>query len=332
MKVLITGATGFVGKSYAMHLLQREDVEVYGSGRQAQKGEALRQRGVHFFCGDLLDVPYVEHMCKQMDVVIHCAGKSGVWGDFETYYNANVVPTENLIQACQKSGVSRLVFLGTPSIYFDHRDHINISEDYLPRRFVDNYARTKYQAECKALEAHSDQFGVVSLRPRLVVGKGDTSFLPRIIEAHQEGKLKRIGTGRNVISVTSADNLMQALDCCVFGPETGLGTAYNIADAEPVKIWSVIDELFSILNMPKVEQQVPYWLAAGAAEVVESSFKLLRRNQEPPLLKTKISVMAKSFTLNIEKARRQLAYRPKNNFQESLIQFAHDWQQNLPAK
>lgn len=326
MKVLITGATGFIGGSYAKRLLLREEVEVFASGRKAQKGEHLRLRGIHFFCGDLLDVPYVEHICKQMDVVIHCAGQSGVWGNYESFYEANVLATENLIKACQNSSVSRLIFMGTPSIYFDHKDHINIKEDYLPRMFVDNYARTKYQAECKALAAHSDQLGVVSLRPRLVVGRGDTSFFPRIVRMHESGKLRRIGNGRNVISVTSIDNLMQALDQCVFGPETALGTAYNIADAEPIKIWPVIDELMTTIGLPQIQQQIPYWLAFSAANVVETGYKAAGVSAEPPLLPVKVSAMAKSFTLNIDKARRQLMYKPKNVFQEALIQFAHHWQ------
>lgn len=327
MKVLITGATGFIGQQYAQHLIGKEDIEVFACGRQSQKGEPLRQRGVHFFSGDLLDVPYVEHICKQMDVVVHCAGKSGVWGDYESFYRANVAATDNLLKACQKSGTSRFVFLGTPSIYFDLKDHINISEDYLPRHFIDNYARTKYQAERKVLEAHSDRFGVVSLRPRLVVGKGDNTFLPRIIRLHQQGRLRRIGQGRNVISVTSIGNLIHALDRCVFGPETGLGTAYNIADSEPVKIWQEIDQLMAALGLPPVQHQVPSWLAMASASAVEQVYRILKKSEEPPLMRIKVAALAKSFTLNIEKARRQLEYRPKNLFKESLTEFAHDWQQ-----
>ncbi len=329
MKILITGATGFLGQSYARHLLKRDDVEVFGSGRKAQKGEALRRSGVHFFCGDLLDVPYVQHMCKQMDVVIHCAAKTSLWGDYRSYYGANVISTDNIVNACQHSSVSRLVFLGTPDIYCDFKDHINITEDYLPHRFVDNYTRTKYQAESRVLAAHSDQLGVVSIRPRLVVGKGDTRFLPDIVRMHQQGKLRRIGSGRNVISVTSLDNLLHALDQCVFGPDTGLGTAYNIANAEPVQIWPMIDKLMAMLDMPAVQRQIPYWLALGVADITDRTAKALKKQQEPTLLPVKVSTMAKSFTLNIDKACRQLGYRPRNNFQEALTDFAHHWQQQL---
>ncbi|MCG8314282.1 MAG: NAD(P)-dependent oxidoreductase [Pseudomonadales bacterium] len=332
MKVLVTGVTGFIGGHYARHLLNRPEVEVYGCGREAQKGEYFRRLGGHFFCGDMLDLPYVKHICKQMDIIVHCAGKSGIWGDYAGYYQANVKSSENLLLACQQSGVSRLINLGTPSIYFDHKDHINIKEDYLPTRFIDNYARTKYQAESKLLAAHSDQLGVVSLRPRLVVGPGDNSFLPRIIRLHEQSKLTRVGNGRNVISVTSIHNLLQALDRCVFGPETGLGTAYNIADAEPVKIWPVLDQMMEMLQLPPVKHQVPNWLAMTLASAVERSYRALDFATEPPLMRTKVAALAKSFTLNIEKARRQLEYRPKNQFNEALQAFADYWQANRQSK
>lgn len=329
MRILVTGATGFIGQRYALHLVGREDIEVHAFGRNRQKAETLKLHGVHFHVGDLLDQPLVEQICEQVDVVVHCAGQSGVWGDYPTYYDANVRTTENLLSAAQKSGVSRFVFLGTPSIYFDYKDHINIAENYLPVRFIDNYARTKYQAEMKALSYHNDQFGVVSLRPRLVLGAGDHQLLPRLIALHQEGQLRIIGHGRNVVSVTSIANLLHALDQCVFGSETALGTAYNIADAEPVRLWEVIDQLMEFMDMPRVKYKTPYWLAASMGSVVEQSYRVLKKTQEPPIMRIKAAVLAKSFTLNIENANRRLEYRPRHFLRDSLLEFATAWQEQM---
>ena len=324
MKVMVTGATGFIGEHYVKHLRLKQ-VEVFACCRNAAQSEPLRKLGVHIFCGDLLDEPFVTHICKQMDVVVHCAGKSGLWGEYQPYYNANVVATENLIRACQASGVSRFINISSPSIYFDLKDHLNIRENFLPKRFIDNYARTKYQAETRVTAAHSDQLGTVSLRPRMVVGPGDKHIFPRMIALHQAGKLKRVGHGRNLVSITSIENMMLALDLCVFGSESVLGKVYNIANAEPVLLWEFVDEVMTKVNLPPVKLSIPYGVAFGAGWVNERVFCLLNKTDEPSLMRIKVALMARSMTLNIDNARRNLGYHPQSNVSSTVEAFADWW-------
>lgn len=66
--------------------------------------------------------------------------------------------------------------LSSPSIYFDGRDHLDLNEEYVPRRFSDHYGATKYQAEQLVLSARDLGLEVLALRPRFVVGAGDTSI------------------------------------------------------------------------------------------------------------------------------------------------------------
>lgn len=324
MKVMVTGATGFIGEHYVKHLRHKQ-VEVFACCRNAAQSEPLRKLGVHIFCGDLLDEPFVTHICKQMDVVVHCAGKSGVWGDYQLYYYANVVATENLISACQSSGVSRFINISTPSVYFDLKDHLNIRENFLPKRFIDNYARTKYQAETRVTAAHADQLGTVSLRPRMVIGPGDKYIFPRMIALHKEGKLKRIGQGRNLVSITTLENMLLALDLCVFGSETVLGKVYNIANAEPVLLWELVDEVMAQLKLPPVTQSVPYSVAYGAGWMNERAYCLLNKTEEPSLMRLKVALMARSMTLNIDNARRNLGYHPLSNVSSTVEEFADWW-------
>ena len=128
MKVLVTGATGFIGEQYVQHLTaKRPDVKVFFCGRNLERGSRLAAAtGAHYFRGDLQDEPYVKLICKDMDVIVHCAGKTGLWGDYLDYYHANVVTTENLLAAAPHTGVQRFVNLGTPSVYFDFNDHLNV--------------------------------------------------------------------------------------------------------------------------------------------------------------------------------------------------------------
>jgi len=324
----VTGATGFIGQRYVKHLSARHELDVFCCGRNASVGEQLKKTGVHFYRGDLLDRNFVNHICRNMDVVVHCAGLSGLWGDYDQYYQANVVTTENIIDACKTNNVTRLVNLSTPSIYFDYRDHLNVTEEYLPARFSNNYARTKYQAECRVSAAHSDQLGTVSLRPRLVLGVGDQSFLPRLIAMHQQRKLKRIGPGRNVVSMTSIENLLHAMDLCVLGGEAALGDVYNICDPLPVNFWEMVDDLFMAIDMPVLTRMVPYPVAHAAAWMSEQLSYLLKREIEPAIMPLKVSISARSMTLSIEKARQKLGYRPIMTVADSVVKYAEDWKQH----
>jgi nucleoside-diphosphate-sugar epimerase len=325
VKILVTGATGFIGGHYVRHLLARTDVSVSGCGRNPVVGEILQAQGATFFQGDLLEESFIKRICEQIDVVVHCAAMGCLWGDYLDYYRANVQTTEQLIRACQQAGVSRLINISTPSIYFDWRDRLNITENWLPKRFVDNYARTKYQAECRVTQAHTDRLATVSLRPRMVIGVGDQNILPKLIRLHQQGHLKRIGSGRNQVSVTSVANLMQALDLCVFGSENALGTVYNIANAEPVPIWQLIDSLMAQLHLPPVRQRIPYPLAWLAATAMEGGAQLLSAPEEPRLMRLKVALMARSLTLSIDKARQRLGYQPLDDIDATLAEYAKWW-------
>lgn len=327
MKVLITGGTGFVGEHYVRHLArQHSGLKLHFTGRQTDKGNAIAaQTGAHYFRGDLLDIPFVQHICKDMDAVVHCAGKSGLWGDYDTFYRANVVTTEHLLRACGGTGVRRFVNLSSPSLYFDFRDRMNVSEDFLPDRFADNYARTKYQAETRVTHAHSDQLRTLSLRPRLIVGPGDPHFFPRLIAQQQAGQLRRIGEGANLVSTTHIHNLLTALDCALLGQDTVTGDVYNIADAQPQRLWALIDRLMEAVHLPPVTRQVPYSVARLAATVQENLYRLCQSPAEPRLMRLKIELMVRTFTLSIDKARRKLGYRPTATLDDAIDGFAREW-------
>ena len=331
MKVLVTGATGFIGGEYVKHLCAAHpEVQVFFGGRDAERGNQLAvATGAHFYRGDLTDGTYASGVCKQIDAVVHCAGLTGVWGDYERYYRANVLTVEKLLSAATATGVRRFVNIGTPGIYFDLNDHLNVTEDFLPPRFADNYVRTKYQAETRVLRAHSEQLKTLSLRPRFVIGPGDVSLFPRLIRLHRNGQLKQLGEGRNIVSMTCLPNLMQALDCAVFGSDDVTGDVYNIADPEPVNFWQTINQLMQVMSLPAIKRKVPYPAAYAVSACLEAWHRLIRSRDEPTLMRIKTALLAHSFTLNVEKAQRQLGYQPLDNMTQTIEDFVR-WYKNSP--
>src|SRR3990167_6938717 len=166
MKILVTGASGFIGGRFADFALT-QGLEVRVNGRRAEAMQALRARGGDFIQGDLADPALARQLCRDGEAGVHCAGAGGVegvvdwggavgvWGSYAHFHQANVTVTENLIDACVEQGVRRLVHLSSPSVYFDGQAHVGLKEEQLPRRFSDHYGQTKYLAEQRVFAAQA---------------------------------------------------------------------------------------------------------------------------------------------------------------------------------
>lgn len=325
MKILVTGASGFIGGRFARFALE-QGLSVRVNGRRAEGVAHLVKRGAEFVQGDLADPELVQRLCADVEAVVHCAGAVGVWGRYQSFYQANVTVTENVVEACLKQKVRRLIHLSSPSIYFDGRAHVDIKEEQVPTRFSDHYGATKYLAEQKVFGAQEFGLEVLALRPRFVTGAGDTSIFPRLIEMQRKGRLAIIGNGLNKVDFTSMQNLNDALFSALLAAEPALGKAYNISNGAPLPLWDVVNYVLRQMQLPPVTRHMPYGLAYAAAMLNEGVCKLLPGRPEPGLFRLGVAVMAKDFSLNIDRAREYLDYDPRVSVWTALDEFCQWWQ------
>lgn len=319
MKILITGATGFIGKRIAQRLAEKGH-NVVASGRK-KTSDSGQRNNITWQMGDLLDSAFVENLSKEIDVVIHCAGKAGTWGDYQSYYEANVKSTDLLMKAAQNNQVKKFVIISSPSIYFEFKNQNNLSEDFLPENFSNHYAKTKYISERNVLEANTPQFQTIALRPRFVIGAGDNNILPRLIELQKNHSLYQIGSGKNKVSVTSISNLLDAIELCLSTPYENMGEVYNIADEEPVEFWSFVDAVLKNLNLDTKKKKLSRPMMLSLASAMESVCRVLNLKKEPRLQKVPLAVLSQDMTLDISKAKKQLGYLPKQNWQDAVNEF-----------
>ena len=322
MNILITGATGFLGSKIVEHfVLQEPDAHIIATGRKFSSDNKISNPRVTYRLGDLANQSFVATLFDQeIDVVINCASLSSLWGKAEAYHKANVVTQENLINQSLKSNVSRFVYISTPSIYYNSKDSLNIKEsDTPPSNKINHYARTKFEAE-QILKMSGLNY--IILRPRALVGKGDTVIMPRLMRAYEENKLKIVGSGENVVNLTSISNMVEAVRLCLHSLH--LNEDYNITNGEPVKLWEAINTILELVKKPPVTQKVPYWFAYAVASILEFKAKILRSSEEPTLTKYSVGILTKSSTFDITKAREQLGYKVKQSSYEALEEFA-DW-------
>lgn len=210
MKILVTGGGGFLGQALCRGLVARGHEVV-----SFQRGDypVLHTLGVGQIRGDLADPQAVRHALARIDAVFHNAAKAGAWGSYDSYHQANVVGTQNVLDACRANGVPRLIYTSTPSV--THRatnpveglgaDDVPYGEDLRAP-----YAATKAIAERAVLAANDAQLATVALRPRLIWGPGDNHLLPRLAARARAGRLRMVGDGSNLVDSTYIDNAAQA--------------------------------------------------------------------------------------------------------------------------
>lgn len=322
--VLVTGASGFVGGAIVKHLRMKGECKVVAVGPERFMGFEDNS-GVDYRVVDFARQVEAKTLFSGVDCVIHCGGLVGDWGKYEAYYDVNVRVTEKIIDWCKAYEVKRLVYFSSPSVYFDFQDHLNVTEDFRAKTFSSHFAKTKFLAECAVLAAHSDHFKTIALRPRLVLGEGDRHVFPLLIRLHEANVLRRVGKSANMVSTTHIDNLLHALDCVMLATDDAWGQSYNIADEQPVRLWDVVDVLFSRMGLKALSGSVPYALLYSLACIDERLAKWVPWGYRPRLTRLRVAMLARSLTVSIAKAKTNLGYCPQKDVYSAIEDFVHWW-------
>lgn len=324
-KVLVTGATGFLGK-YVVEELVEHGYQVRAFGRNSKVGRSLENSSVSFFQGDLTNADDVTEACKGMDLVVHAGALSTVWGSWEDFYRANVLGTKYVLEACRQTDIQRLVYVSSPSIYAASKDQLAIKESDVPEENnLNNYIRSKLASE-KLFNDYPD-FPSIILRPRGLFGIGDTSILPRVINLSQKIGIPLIGDGRQLMDMTCVENVALAIRLALEAPEAK-GEVYNITNGEPRAFRDLLEESLTGLGYPIKYRKIPASLLSGIASSFEFIYKTLNLKGEPPLTRYTYYLLRYSQTLDISKAERELGYHPKISISEGIEQYVQDYRKH----
>ncbi|MFF3114837.1 NAD-dependent epimerase/dehydratase family protein [Kitasatospora sp. NPDC057904] len=312
MKVLVTGASGFLG-SHIVDACLRAGDEVRVLVREGSDLGHLRTvAGVEFAFGDLRDQASLRAAADGVDAVHHSAARVTDRGTRARFYAENVDGTRRLMTAARDAGARRFVFIGSPSALMGVRDGdrlgIDESEPY-PRRFLNLYSETKAAAERLVLAADRPDFTTVALRPRAVWGPRDHSgFMPRLLAKMMAGRLPDLSGGQPVLaSLCHCDNAAAASVRAARAPGVG-GRAYFVADPEPVEVWSTLAALAERFGGTPPTRRVPLPVLKAAAFAADLLWKLppLAERTSPPLSRYSLALLTRSATYDTSAARRDL--------------------------
>ncbi len=317
MKIIITGATGFIGRNFA-ESLHKKGYDVLATGRSQYVGQQLEKTGITFKKADILNQDELKEVFTQADFLIHCAGKSADWGKYSEFYLTNVIGTGNVINTCKRHNINNIIFISTPSVYYSGKDRFDISEsEPLPGKQF-GYGRTKLIAESELLNLEKDGFKTIILRPRAVYGQYDNTIVPRILKMSEQKRFPLIDGGSAKIDITYIDNLTQAVIDCLAAPEKAWNQVYNISNGEPltVKEWfSIVLEIFNLPFNPKNISASMARMVAGTSEFISS---MPFGNKKPQLTRFSVGYMSKSLTMSIKKAKQNLGYYPQISNEEGF--------------
>lgn len=323
MNALVTGGGGFLGFAIARALRARGE-KVRSLSRQEYP--ALRELNVEQVRGDVGDAHGVAAAAADCHIVFHVAAKAGIWGPWEDFYRTNVLGTENVLAACRRHGIRKLVYTSSPSVVFNGQDMEGVDESVpYPPHFEAHYPHTKALAEERVLAANSPTLATVALRPHLIWGPGDNHLLPRLIARAEAGQLRRIGTQRKLVDTVFIENAAEAhlLAADALAPgSTSAGKAYFISQDEPIELWDMVNHMLAAAGLPPVTRSVPVALALALAWGFESFARLTGSNREPRLTRFVVREMSTAHWFNISAAKRDFGYRPKVSTGEGLRRLA----------
>lgn len=311
LKVLVTGAGGFVGGVVARMLRERgHQVRTVARGDYPQ----LVKLGCVHLRGDLAEASVAKEAVAGMDAVIHVAAKAGVWGQAADYERSNVTATQRLLDASFEHGVGRFVLTSSPSVTFDGGDAQGADESLpYPKQYLAHYPRTKAEAERLVLTADGQgSLRTCALRPHLVFGPGDPHLLPRLVKRAKEGRLAWIGRG-NLVDVTYVDNAahahLLALEALGGPAPAAAGKAFFISQGSPVEPEAWVGALLSAVGIAPVTRRVGLPLAYSVGAMMEAAWSLLRLKSEPPMTRFVAAQLGTSHHYNLSAARRELGYQ-----------------------
>jgi nucleoside-diphosphate-sugar epimerase len=323
MNALVTGGGGFLGAAIVRRLVARGNAVRSLSRRRYAALDAL---GVRQHFGDVADPGTVEPAAAGCDVVFHVAAKAGIWGSYRDYYRTNVVGTDNVVAACRRQGIRRLVFTSSPSVVFDGRDvEFGTEAAPYPKRYEAHYPKTKAIAERRVVAANGSELATVALRPHLIWGPGDNHLVPRLLARARAGKLRRVGRADRLVDTTYIDNAAEAhlLAAARLAPgSTIAGRAYFISNGRPVPLWDFVDDILAAAGLPPLRRSIPAGVAYTAGWLLETAYGILGIDSEPPMTRFLARQLATAHWFDITAARRDLDYRPLVSVEEGLRRLA----------
>lgn len=317
MKVLVTGASGFLGRAVASELVAA------GHTVRTLQRRPSHVEGVTDAPGSITDPEHVAQAIDGIDGVIHLAAKVSLAGDRDDFRAINVDGTRVLLDAAEQAGVSRFVQVSSPSVAHSGTALAGVgAEPASPQHARGDYARTKAQAELIALERNSPTMRVLAVRPHLVWGPGDTQLVERIVDRARRGRLPLLNGGTALIDSTYVDNAASGIVAALTHADTAHGRPYVLTNGEPRPVGDLLAAMCIAAGVRPPGWSIPAGLARTAGSVIERAWALRPGVDEPPMTRFLAEQLSTAHWFDQRDIRRALNWAPQVSIDQGLQRLA----------
>ncbi|MDO9087618.1 MAG: SDR family NAD(P)-dependent oxidoreductase [Anaerolineaceae bacterium] len=320
-KVLVTGATGFLGS----HLTENLVLNGYKVRALVYERDYLSNRlgnSVEKVRGDITDPDSIESAMHDIDVVFHCAAVTQNNISWKIHFDTNIKGTENVLNAALKNKVSKLVHISSVIVYGYSLSHINnifvedspYSSELEPMAY---YMCSKLQSE-KLVFKYFHNFGlpITVMRLGILYGSRHDRSVNRGLA--QIGKMRFIiGTGYNHLPYTYITN---AVDCLVKASiiSNSIGQAFNVVDSPPITVREFMTKNMVITGNRYKLISVPSKILYSLANIMEKHNSMMSNPIPPRLSRYTINRATRDIIYDTTKAKNQLGWEPVVSFDEGL--------------
>lgn len=321
MIVLVTGASGFLGRAVAAELVAAgHDVRTL-QRRPSGVAEATD------VLGSVTDADAVARAVDGAEGVVHLAAKVSLAGRPEEFRAVNVEGTRALLAASERAGVSRFVQVSSPSVAHAGSALAGVgAEPADPQRARGEYPRTKAESELIALGRDSEAMRVVAVRPHIVWGPGDTQLIARVVDRARRGRLPLLNGGTALIDTTYVDNAASAIAAALHRVTSAdadvNGRAFVITNGEPRPVGDLLAGICIAAGVQPPRWSIPASVARGAGSAIERLWALAPGEDEPPMTRFLAEQLSTAHWFDQRETRRALDWTPSVSIDEGLRRLA----------
>lgn len=311
MKILVTGAGGFIGSFVVRRLLERGE-QVRGLLLPGEPDRGLAALGMEIFRGDLTVPSSIRGVAEGCGKAIHAANRTMDWGTKRQFFSIGVDGTRNLLEECA-GRVERFLFISSVAAYGLGVHMRDFDEDTPLVKTGVHYGDAKVEAE-RLVRTYRSRGALEAtiVRPSNVTGPGSV-WVWQVLDLMHQGPFPLIDKGVNSASLIYVENLVDGI-LLALESDRAAGRTYNLRDDYKVT-WKEYLEGLSELVGKRLRGSLPFGLAWKLGRVCDAVFAPL--NIRPPMTTLGVGVVGRNLDISNRRAKEELGWRTRVPWEEA---------------